>query len=71
MAVLQECGEKADFLLVMLFLWIEGGPLGGGMCRCPVRVSLCTLDGLRALLHASTPEQTLENKCHKWKAFNS
>lgn len=30
--VLQECRGKADFLLLMLLLWIGGGLFGGGMC---------------------------------------
>lgn len=70
MGVLQEHGEKADLFLVMLFLRVSGGPLGGRMCLLESHCSR-TLDGFGAFLHSYAPEQTLENKCHKWKAFNS
>lgn len=63
MAAPQEHGEKTDFLLVVLFLWV-GGALVEFHCSG-------TLDGLGAFPHTSALEGTTESKHRKWKAFNS
>lgn len=45
----------------------------GGRCADAPSDFHCSraLSGLGAFLHEPIPEQTLEGKCHKWKAFNS